>query len=177
MDRFTRAARKLVGRLKEELGERPESILSMAVDGTSCTVLALGADHAPLRDALLWMDVRAFKQADRIARSGAEALKYNGFGSVSAEWMPSKVLWLKEEEPDIFAGASVFCELQDWVNLRLTGELVASVNNVTARWYYNTRAGETWTAGTCTTSRRLYGVIQVPGSPLRRARVVVPAAR
>jgi len=63
-------ARKLVGRLKEELGERPESILSMAVDGTSCTVLALGADHAPLRDALLWMDVRAFKQADRIARSG-----------------------------------------------------------------------------------------------------------
>jgi len=47
--------------------------------------------------------------------------------------MPSKVLWLKEEEPDIFAGASVFCELQDWVNLRLTGELVASVNNVTAR--------------------------------------------
>jgi ribulokinase len=113
----------------------------MAVDGTSCTVLALGAGHTPLRDALLWMDVRAFEQAERIARSGAEALKYNGFGSVSAEWMPPKVLWLKEKEPEIFGGARVFCELQDWVNLRLTGELVASINNVTVRWYYDRRSG------------------------------------
>jgi ribulokinase len=141
MDSFTLAVRKLVGRLKEELGELPESILSIAVDGTSCTVLALGADRAPLRNALLWMDVRAFEQADRIARSGAEALKYNGFGSVSAEWMPPKVLWLKEKEPEIFGRARVFCELQDWVNLRITGDLVASINNVTVRWYYDRRSG------------------------------------
>jgi ribulose kinase len=55
--------------------------------------------------------------------------------------MPSKLLWLKENERETFGRARVFCELQDWVNLRLTGELVASINNTTARWYYDARAG------------------------------------
>jgi ribulokinase len=165
MDSFTGAVRKIVGRLGEERGETPASILSMAVDGTSCTVLALGADYSPLRDALLWMDVRAFNQAKRIAASGSEALKYNGFGSVSAEWMPPKVLWLKEKEPDTFREARVFCELQDWVNLRLTGELVASINNVTVRWYYDSRSGG-W-PGTFYENIGLAGVVErFPGRVL-----------
>jgi ribulose kinase len=42
------------------------------------------------------MDVRASDQAERIADTRDPALKYNGFGSVSAEWGLPKCLWLKE---------------------------------------------------------------------------------
>jgi ribulose kinase len=38
------------------------------------------------------MDVRAADKARRIGESGDPALKYNGFGLVSAEWMPCKAL-------------------------------------------------------------------------------------
>jgi ribulokinase len=118
-----------------------ESIIALTVDTTSCTVVALDQNFNPLRNALLWMDVRSSKQAERIARSKMDALKYNGFGSVSAEWMPPKALWIKENEPDVYAHASYLCGFQDWINYKLTGKYVGSINNATIRWYYDSRNG------------------------------------
>ena len=118
-----------------------QEIISLTIDTTCCTVLALDKEFAPLRDALLWMDVRSFQQADRIAASGSDALKYNGFGSVSAEWMPCKALWLKENEAEVSNRAEYICEFQDWINFRLTGRYVGSINNVTVRWYYDIDSG------------------------------------
>jgi len=136
-DSFLMAARTTV----KESGIPPDAILSIAVDTTSCTVLALDEQFRPLRNAIIWMDVRAFEQAERIAQTGMGALKYNGFGSVSAEWMPSKALWLKEQEPDVYRNARYVCEFQDWINYRLTGEYVGSIDNATIRWYYDSRSG------------------------------------
>jgi len=130
----------VIGDITKNSGIKSKSIISLSVDTTSCTVLALDKNFIPLRDAIIWMDVRAFNQANKIAESGMEALKYNGFGSVSAEWMPSKALWIKENEPEIYKKAKYICEFQDWINYKLTGEYVGSIDNVTVRWYYNSRS-------------------------------------
>jgi FGGY-family pentulose kinase len=140
-DEWWRAFLAVVRTLIGESGIRPEQIPSLCVDTTSCTVLALDGAFAPLRKALLWMDVRSFAQAERIAACGSQSLRYNGFGSVSAEWMPPKALWIKENEPDVYEKAAHICGFQDWVNYRLTGEYAGSINNATVRWYYDGRAG------------------------------------
>jgi ribulokinase len=134
---FLHVARAIV----DGCGVDPARIAALCTDSTSCTVLALDGGFNPLRNALLWMDVRAFKEAERVAACGSDALSYNGFGSVSAEWMPSKALWLKENEPEIYEKARYVCELQDYIGYRLTGEYVGSINNVSIRWYYNSRRG------------------------------------
>ena len=77
-----------------------EEIAGISVDATSATVLAVEADGRPLRPAIMWMDVRASEQAERIAGTGDPALKVSGFGAVSAEWGMPKVLWIKENEPE-----------------------------------------------------------------------------
>jgi sugar (pentulose or hexulose) kinase len=33
------------------------------------------------------------------------------------------------------------CEYQDYINFRLTGRMVASINNASVRWHYNSRRG------------------------------------
>jgi len=136
-DAFIRVTKHIV----QNSGIKSERILSAAVDTTSCTVLVLDEDFVPLRNALLWMDVRSFRQAEKIAACGMDALKYNGFGSVSAEWMPSKALWVKENEPELWERAVHVCEFQDWINYRLTGRYVGSINNTTVRWYYDSKSG------------------------------------
>ena len=83
-----------------------DAIAGIGVDTTAATVLALDANDRHLRPAIMWMDVRASDQAERIANTGDPALKYNGFGSVSAEWGLPKCLWLKEQEPDDLAGST-----------------------------------------------------------------------
>lgn len=112
-------------------------VAAMCVDTTCCTVVALGADGAPLRPALLWMDMRSARQAAAVAACGAPELRVNGggLGPVSAEWMVPKSLWIKENEPRVYERAATICEYQDYLNWRLTGEMVASRNNVAIRWH------------------------------------------
>ena len=122
-------------------GIDPKDIKGMSVDTTSCTVLLSGDDMEPLRPAILWMDVRASDQAKRIYESHHDALKYNGYGMVSAECLPAKALWIKENEPHIWEKATRFYECTDWLMYRLTREYTASINCASARWYYNSHEG------------------------------------
>ncbi len=125
----------------EQSGIPKEAILGVGADCTSCTVVAMDAQFRPLRPAIIWMDVRAAEQARRIARTGHPALKYNGYGNVSAEWLPCKALWLKENEPAVYDQARYIGEFIDWLTQRLTGEWVGSINNTSIRWYYDRAEG------------------------------------
>ena len=122
-------------------GAAKEEIVGLGADCTCCTVVALDGSFTPLRPAIIWMDVRAAGQARRIAATGHPALKYNGYGNVSAEWMPCKALWLKENEPELYGRARYVGEFTDWLTYRLTGEWVASINNTSIRWYYDRNEG------------------------------------
>jgi FGGY-family pentulose kinase len=119
----------------------PEQIAGISLDATSCTMLAVDQDGRHLRPAIMWMDVRASDQAQRIQRTGDPALKYNGFGPVSAEWGLPKVLWLKENEPETWRAARHVCDCGDWVIQRLTGEWAASINFASSKYYYDRDEG------------------------------------
>ena len=125
----------------QKAGVKPERIRGISADATSCTVVVMDKSGNHMRNAIIWMDVRAADQSKRIAASGDPALKYNGWGSVSPEWMPCKALWLKENEPEVYHNAYRVMEFTDWIMYKLTGEYVASINTATARWYYDRPSG------------------------------------
>lgn len=122
-------------------GINPSDIKGLSIDTTCCTVLFSGEDMNPLRPAIMWMDVRASSQAKHIFASGHDALKYNGYGMVSAECLPAKALWVKENEPEIWQNTTRCYECTDWLMYKLTGEYTASINCASARWYYNSHEG------------------------------------
>ncbi|WP_439123868.1 FGGY-family carbohydrate kinase [Marivita sp.] len=126
-----------------EAGISGDQIEAMAYATTCCTVVALDKAGKPLRPALLWMDVRADKEAEAVLATGDSRLRLNsdGAGPVSAEWMIPKALWIKRNEPDVYDAAATICEYQDYLTLRLTGERCASLNNVGLRWHYANRDG------------------------------------
>lgn len=121
----------------------PARIAAMSVDTTCCSVVALDEQGEPLRPSLIWMDLRSAPQTEKVLQTGDEALQVNGNrqGPVSAEWMIPKALWIKQNEPDLFARAATICEFQDYINLHLTGRRIASINNVSVRWHHDRRRG------------------------------------
>jgi FGGY-family pentulose kinase len=125
----------------EESGVSPEEIAGISTDATSSTVLAIDGNDRHLRPAIMWMDVRASEQARRLQETGDPALKYNGYGAVSAEWGLPKALWLKENEPETYNNAKHICDCNDWLINRLTGEWAASINIVSAKFYYDRDMG------------------------------------
>jgi ribulokinase len=138
-----RALGRSVRQVVAEAGVSPEEVAAIAVDTTCCSVVALDEKGRALRPALIWMDVRAARQADEVLASGDPALRVNGGGAgpVSAEWMIPKALWLKQMEPETFERAATICEFQDYLNYHLTGRSVASISNAAVRWHYQSAEG------------------------------------
>jgi ribulokinase len=135
----------LVDCIRKALAESrvdPSEIRGIGIDGTSCTVVFLDSKGEPLRDALIWMDIRSVKEAADVAATADPALAYVGFGNVSPEWFPCKTAWVKRNEPEIFAASRTVFEETDWLAFRLTGERTVNIDTTTIRWFYdNSRGG------------------------------------
>ena len=120
-----------------------DAVIAICVDTTCCSVVTLDADGRPLRPAMIWMDVRSAREADAVAATRDPALRVNGAGSgpVSAEWMIPKSLWIRENQRQLFDRAARIGEYQDYLNLKLTGRWVGSLDNMSVRWHYQTDHG------------------------------------
>lgn len=134
---FVKAARQAVA----DSGVSGEEIVGVSTDATASTVLAIGEDDEHLRPAIMWMDVRASDQAARIADTRDRALKYAGYGDVSAEWGLPKALWIKEKEPETFDKSKHLCDCNDWLIHKLTGEWASSINIASAKFFYDRDEG------------------------------------
>ncbi len=125
---WTEALKKALHKGMEEFHITKEQVLGLSTGSTCCSVVLCKRDGTPLGNCIMWMDIRAAKEAEEIADITGEHL--------SAEWMPCKLLWLKRNEPERYREAQVFCECQDYLTHYLTG--IWSVNSNTAcNWGYN----------------------------------------
>ncbi|MCQ0971129.1 FGGY-family carbohydrate kinase [Paracoccus sp. TK19116] len=122
-------------------GVAAEDIAGIGIDAT-CSLVVLGPGGAPLpvgdspaRNIMVWMDHRALDQAERINAMGHRVLDYVG-GRISPEMETPKMLWLKENAPEIYAGAWQFMDLTDFLTWRATGDLARSICTVTCKWTY-----------------------------------------
>ncbi len=122
---WIRALKSAVRKGMENLGISRERILGLAAGSTCCSVVLCDEKGEPVRDCIMWMDIRAAEEAWEIQNMTGERL--------SAEWMPCKLLWLKKHEAENYQKAQVFCECQDWLTHYLTG--IWSINvNTACNW-------------------------------------------
>jgi D-ribulokinase len=121
----------------------PASVAGIGFDAT-CSLVVLGEGGTPLavgpcedasRDIIVWMDHRATEQAERINKLGHPVLRYVG-ERISPEMETPKLLWLKENRPQIFDAAWQFFDLADYLTWRASGDLARSICTVTCKWTY-----------------------------------------
>jgi D-ribulokinase len=112
-----------------------DATCSLVVSGPGGESLPVGDRAHPERDIIVWMDHRAVEQAERINRQGHEVLKYVG-GRISPEMETPKLLWLRENRPDIYAHAANFFDLTDFLTWKASGALDRSACTVTCKWTY-----------------------------------------
>jgi xylulokinase len=93
-------------------------------------LVALGADDAPLRPAILWNDGRSQPQIDRLLeRVGVERLVELSGNRPLAGFTAPKLLWLAEHEPELAGRVRRIMLPKDYVRMRLTGEAACEVTD------------------------------------------------
>ena len=117
---------------------------ALAVDTQGETMIVLDKDGKPLMNAIIWLDNRASKQAEDMEKKfGIEGI-YNltGQAEIPAGYPAPKIMWLKENKPEIFDKANKFLLLEDYIIYRLTGKFASSRSLYSSSLLMDIRTGE-----------------------------------
>lgn len=120
----------------------PEDILALTVDATTNTVIMLDEANVPVRDPILWMDVRATEEAafiDTIRERFSATACFSP--TTRADLGLPKMMWFKKHEPALFEKTDTVMEFEDWLNFRLTDEKTLSMSVLAFRWHYDDEHG------------------------------------
>ena len=151
------AIRQALARLSAECPELRSRAAGMVFASQMCGVVAVDRDGRPLRPCMIWLDKRAAEIArsvmggfPRIFGYGAWKLLNsirltNGAPSLNGMDPPAKMIWLKQNEPEVWARAAKLLDVKDWLMLRATGHAVTTADLANVTWMMDTRKGrEGW---------------------------------
>ena len=117
---------------------------ALSVDTQGETLILLGKDGKPLKNAIIWLDNRAEKQAKDMEKEFGLQEIYNitGQAEIPAGYPAPKIKWLSENEPNIFNRVDKFLLLEDYIIYRMTGKFVASRSLYSSSLLMNVHTGE-----------------------------------
>ena len=107
----------------EQAGLRGEQIGAVGLTGQMHGLVLLDESGEVLRPAILWNDQRTQSQCDEIhARIGRQKfIQITGNVALTGFTAP-KILWVKENEPDVYAKAKHVLLPKDYIRYMLTGD-------------------------------------------------------
>jgi xylulokinase len=109
LDTTARVCREATTRL----GVGADDILSIGLSTQMCATCPTDASGELLREMISWQDTRAGVEVDVIANAvGHQRFKKITGGPIIAQLALAKMLWLRTHEPEIFARAAKWLQLQ-----------------------------------------------------------------
>lgn len=128
-----------------------EDIVAVCCSTQWSGTVAVDRDGNPLGNAIIWMDTRGSRYIKRISDG---LLKVSGYGVTKiVRWLRltggapghagkdplAHILYLKHEQPDLYARTHKFLEPKDFINLKLTGRAAASYDSIVLHWITDNR--------------------------------------
>ena len=143
-EEWWRAVSQSSQQLLSATGVSATEIAAIGFSGQMMGCVPVDAAGQALRSCIIWADQRAQRQAAYMAeRCGAAAIYRRNGHRASPAYTAPKMLWLRDEQPAIFAATRCFLQPKDYVIHRLTGALVTDYSDasgtllfdlVTRRW-------------------------------------------
>lgn len=115
-----------------------QQVAGIGVGGQMHGLVMLDENDCPLRPAILWNDTRTGKETayfnDVIGKDKLQSWTGNiAFAGFTAP----KLLWVRENEPDLFARCKKICLPKDYINYKLTGVFATDVSDASGTLYFD----------------------------------------
>ena len=111
----------------------------IAFTGQAESLVVVGSDGKPMMNAISWMDERSTEECKVLAQQfdAATCEAVTGQMAVLPTWPATKILWLKNNRPEIYENAATYMLLKDYVVYCLTGNKVADMSIATFSFYFD----------------------------------------
>jgi xylulokinase len=111
-------------------GIDPAEIAAICFSGQMMGCLCVDRAGEPLRPAILYSDQRSVKQCDAIlAKIDAKEFYRITGHRASASYSVEKLMWVRDNEPDIYARTHKMLHAKDYLNFRLTGVMATEYSD------------------------------------------------
>ena len=130
----------------EELSAECGKIDALSIDTQGETLIFTDENGSPVYPAIVWLDNRATEEADAIKAKFGNKLVYDVTGQpeITAGWPASKVLWMKNHEPEVFGKIKKIFMLEDYILYALSGNFVTEPTIQSSTIYYDVVNGKWW---------------------------------
>ncbi len=114
----------------DKSGVRAEDVKGIGLSGQMHGLVMLGAEGEVLRRSIIWCDQRTAAECEEITqRVGAERLIEITANPALTGFTASKILWVRNHEPEIYAKCRHILLPKDYVRYCLTGEFATEVSD------------------------------------------------
>ncbi|MBS7262159.1 MAG: xylulokinase [Eubacteriales bacterium] len=118
-------------------GVDPKHIAAVSFSGQMMGCVCVDRDGRPLYNAMIWADMRAVEQEERIRASFGDEGYYRLTGhKLSASYGGFKLMWLKDQFPEIYARTYKMLNAKDYAILKLTGRFVTEHSDASSTGFY-----------------------------------------
>jgi xylulokinase len=119
-----------IRRVIDAAGVRPDDVVGVGMTGQMHGLVLLDRAGEVLRPAILWNDQRTAAQCASITETvGAERVLQITGNPVLPGFTAPKIVWVRENEPEVYARIASFLLPKDYVRYRMTGSLVCDVSD------------------------------------------------
>ncbi len=105
----------------DKSGIAPSDIAAVAIDSATHTSLVCDGDFKPLRRAMHWTDTRSRAEATELLQAHGEAIFEKTFHKPDTIWTLPQLLWLKNNESELFERIRYVFFEKDYIRYFLTG--------------------------------------------------------
>lgn len=145
-EKYWEVFKKVVSKLLNKSGVKPEQIVGLAIDSQAETLICLDKNGRPLRNAIVWVDNRSTAEAEQIREEFGTKHVYDVTGQpeVTATWPATKILWLRKNEKEVFDNTYKYLLLEDYLIYKLTGKFYCEKSLISSSLYFDIHNGKWW---------------------------------
>ncbi|WP_028596491.1 gluconokinase [Paenibacillus assamensis] len=116
----------------------PSDILFVSFSSAMHSVIAVNAAGVPLTPCITWADNRSAAHAVRLKQEMNGHELYRRTGTPIHPMSPiTKLMWLRDEEPELFAKTTKFISIKEYVFAKLFGKYVVDYSIASATGMFN----------------------------------------
>lgn len=107
-----------------------EEILAVSFSAQMQCCLVVDREGRVLRPAIIWADQRAQEQTEQLREKLGEAEAYELLGHrLSPTYSIEKLMWIRDNEPEIYEKTYKMLQVKDYIIYRMTGEFVTDYSD------------------------------------------------
>ena len=119
-------------------GINEKDIAVVSFSGQMMGCLPLDNTGTPLRKAIIWADMRSYHESEALHDDIDEKQFYKITGHrISSAYTLSKLLWIRNNEPEVYSKTAKILQSKDYIVYRLTDRIVTDYSDATGMNMYN----------------------------------------